>query len=91
MGNTHLLLDKIVFELVSGWSIRDSEACQESLKSASTIRQKIILLVTFAYATEGGEGVARALLDVKHIASNEFCDLTGLGCILYLDLTYVWR
>ena len=90
MGNTHLFLDNQVLGVVSGWSVRDCEVW-ESLKSASASRQKLIFLVTFAYATGGGEGAARALLDVKHVTSNGFCDLARLGCILYLDLTYVWR
>ena len=53
--------------------------------------KKNFLVVTFVCANEGGEDAVRALLDVNHIASNELCDLAGLGFILYLELTYVWR
>ena len=90
VGNTRLFPDNQVIWVVSGRSVRGSKAW-ESLKSASASRKKLIFLVAFAYASRGGEGEVRAWLDVKHIASNQFCDLAGLGCIPYVELTYVWR
>ena len=84
MGNTHLFLD---IEVVSRWSVR----LRSLRKSQISICQKTktYFLVTFTYATEGGEsGAPQALFHVKHIANNEFCDLAGLGSIFYLDLTY---
>ena len=90
MSNTHLFLDNQVLGVEIRWSVRDSEAW-EGLKSASASRKKLMFLVTFAYASRGGEGEVRAWLDVHHITSSEFCDLAGLGCIRYVELTYVWR
>ena len=90
VGNAHLFLDKIVLRVVSGWGVRGSKAW-ESLKLVFSRQIETYFLVTFAYATEGGESIARAWLDVNHIARNEFYDLPGLGCIFYLNLTYVWR
>ena len=86
----HLFPNNIVLGVEIRWSVRHYEGW-ESFKSASSSRQELIFLVTFAYSTEGGDGDARALLDVNHIASNELCDLAWLGCILYLELTYLWR
>ena len=90
MGNAHLFLDNIILGVVSGWSVGDSEGWK-SLKSVSARQTDLFFITTFAYTSRGSEGVARAVFDVQHIASNKFCDLAGLGSIRYVELTYVWR
>ena len=89
MGNTPSFLDNIVLGVMSGWTPGDSEGWK-SLKSVSArLQTDLFSIVTFAFASRAGEGAVRALLDVKHIASNQFYDLAGLGYIRYMDLTYV--
>ena len=81
VDNTHLFLDNIVVGVVSGWTVGGSEGWK-SLKSVSArLQTDLFSLVTFAYASRADEGVARAVFNMHHIASNEFCDLPGLGII----------